>query len=223
MSNGSVQVYSICFLIYLFDTTTWKTIFLNCCFSRLDFDECSFIQEINLEFEIRGLQTYQQSSNNVLCAKIDLNTMVLQNISNQFSQGFSIVPRNLANTSSSGDNASSSADNATSNQNVSIDTSATYTRQLSRDLKSVQGVWNEWTGYDGITPSVRDLESRDKSWRTRNPTESRFFIRRFVIIQAIQKCISEGVSEADAVAAVAAKLPPGKSLNWLSEQLRAES
>jgi hypothetical protein len=91
-------------------------------------------------------------------------------------------------------------------------------RILRRDESmTVADLWQEWTiGLDG-GPAIRDLERRSKSWR-RDKTESRFFNRRHIILDAIQKKVSEGFSE-EAAIAYFEQMRRGAPLNYLSKEI----
>lgn len=71
-----------------------------------------------------------------------------------------------------------------------------------RDEKmTVYELWEEWTvGLDG-GPSIRALEQEGTAWRRQpNESESRYFLRRKPVIQAIQDRINEGSTEEEATA-----------------------
>jgi hypothetical protein len=70
---------------------------------------------------------------------------------------------------------------------------------LSRSLATVDEVWVEYTIGIGCNPSVQQLENTfGPKWRV-SPKEQRYFCRRNILYQEIQKLISEGMSAADAV------------------------
>lgn len=94
------------------------------------------------------------------------------------------------------------------------------TRMKKDRTMTVIDLWQEWTvGIDG-GPAIRDLEaSTNKKWRTSSKTESKYFQRRFTIIDAIQKSIAGGLNEREAVARIEQQRA-GRSLNLFSEELR---
>ena len=96
--------------------------------------------------------------------------------------------------------------------------------KMKRDVNmTVAQLWQEWTvGIDG-GPSIRELErATNRTWRTCDKTESRYFQRRFLIIDAIQKLIDSGMPEAEAVARLESQRG-SRPLHKLYRELQSQS
>ncbi len=83
---------------------------------------------------------------------------------------------------------------------------------------TVADLWEEWTiGLRG-GPAIRDLEREGTTWR-RSPSESRFFQRRKIVLDEVQRLVDGGRGAVEAVAEVVAG-HVGKELNAISEALK---
>lgn len=90
--------------------------------------------------------------------------------------------------------------------------------RLSRSIKSVADLWQEWE--KGLTgsPSVVSLESQyGPKWRS-STAERKFYSRRKVIIEEVKKQINKGRQEWEAVQAIE-EWRQGKSLDSLSKEI----
>ncbi len=121
--------------------------------------------------------------------------------------------------------ASVQAPSLTANSEQRVSTSAPASTngriRMKKDrTRTVLDLWKEWTvGIDG-GPAIRDLEaSTNRTWRTSSKTESKYFQRRFTILDAIQKSIDAGLTETEAVSRMEQQRA-GRSLNLFSEELR---
>lgn len=104
-----------------------------------------------------------------------------------------------------------------------VDTLGPISYKMSRTICSVQDLWREWNfGLSG-RPAVKDLErSFGTKWRS-NPSESRYFTGRKVIIDEIERLVATNtcVSHDQAVNHLENKRLANKgSLNWLIKSIR---
>jgi hypothetical protein len=108
---------------------------------------------------------------------------------------------------------------------ISNDSSIMSHYKMSRFLTTVQDVWREWSVGLGPNPAVSAME---KTWGTRwrsNPTESRFFNRRKVIVDEIGRLVStEEVNNFDeAIRKLENRRRANdESLNWLQKAILVE-
>ncbi|KAF8543284.1 transcriptional activator of glycolytic enzymes-domain-containing protein [Trichophaea hybrida] len=90
--------------------------------------------------------------------------------------------------------------------------------RLSRSIKSVAELWQEWEKGLGANPSVVSLESQyGPKWRS-STAERKFYSRRKVIIEEVKKMMKQGRTEWDAVSAIE-EWRQGKSLDSLSKEI----
>jgi hypothetical protein len=94
------------------------------------------------------------------------------------------------------------------------------TRGLTRNERmSVADLWREWTEETDQQPSLRSMEATDIRWRTRDPTESRYYLRRKPILDAIEARIRDGMSE-DGALAFYERMRGSGSLNALAKRIK---
>jgi hypothetical protein len=95
---------------------------------------------------------------------------------------------------------------------------------MSRDIKTVPDAWNEFVHGTGLKTSVESIEKEfGTAWR-KNAAETKYYLRRKVIIDAIKKVLADypDVTELDAVSAME-YLRAGKTLNQLQKVVQAQA
>jgi hypothetical protein len=85
---------------------------------------------------------------------------------------------------------------------------------------TISTLWEEWTVGLGGAPPIRDAERAGTQWR-RHPTEARFFQRRKIIIDEVQRRIDAGSGAVDAVRALEDEYA-GKELNAIAVALKPQ-
>jgi hypothetical protein len=95
--------------------------------------------------------------------------------------------------------------------------------KMSRTISTVFDLWREWSSGIGGSPSVKSLEEAwGPKWRL-SPTESRFFNRRKIIIDWINRQITDGKTANEAVRILDDRIKASKkSLDWLQKQIKLE-
>lgn len=96
---------------------------------------------------------------------------------------------------------------------------------MNREISTVHDLWREWSIGLGTGPSVKSLEEAwGPRWR-QTPTETRFFNRRRIIIDEVNRLVKEsGVTVEEAVRSLDGKIQEStKSLNWLQKQISLRS